>query len=324
MNNKFLKIIFITAVIFSLFSGVSAIPIIQNNTSTYQNSSLETESSHTVFCELAVDSNQANSKETANLLQDIYESGEYDFQYITYVSDQYIKSSDWLKDQYNIRGFPTCFFDGGFDVLYDIPALKSNYENKIFISSFRNVHDLDVVIDTDWFEDCCSKKLDIEINVINNENSPYDGILRIYIVERNSHWTYQIGETNKTYKYAFLDFAINERIFIPAGGNVSLVTPTWIPLTGSDVDGGEIVAIAVLSSLTNYPGYSDPPYNEYSFNSNAVDEVEVKKIRKKVIKPNLITNENPIEKLLQIFQRFLFKLNELFENIFEIFNKVSN
>jgi len=322
MNNKFLKILFITIVIFSLFSGASAIPMIQNDTSTYQNSSLETESSHTVFCEFAVNTNLTNSAETANILQNIYESGEYDFQYITYVSDQYTKASDWLGDKYNIRGFPTCFFDGGFEVLYDIPAIESNYENKIYIASYRNVHDLDVVLDTVWFEDCCSKKLDIEINVINNENKPYNGIIRIYIVERNSRWTYQLGETNGTYKYAFLDFALDERIYIPAGGNVSIAAPTWINFVVDDVDGGELVAIAVLSNQNPYPGHSDPPYNEYSFNSNAVDEVAVKKVRKKVIKSNSIITEKPMEKLLQIFQRFLFKLSGLFDSINQIVNKV--
>ena len=322
MNEKFWKIGFITIVIFFLFSQVSAIPIVKTDTGPYQDSSLEVESSHKVFCELAVNTELSNSAETAKIIQEIYESKEYDFQYITYVSDQYPQASDWLSDQYNIRGFPTCFFDGGFEVLYNVSALKDYYENKIYIASYRNVHDLDVVIDTHWFEDCCSQKLDMEINVKNNEETAYNGILRVYIVERNSRWTYQLGDTNRSYKYAFLDFAMDEKINVPAGENVTFVAPTWIPFLLDVVDGGEIVAIAVLSDQYPYPGYSDPPFNEYSFNSNVVDEVAVKKVRKKTIKSNPIVIEKPLEKLLQILQRFLFKLSSFFYSMNEIINKV--
>ncbi|MBN2603224.1 MAG: hypothetical protein JXA91_03730 [Candidatus Thermoplasmatota archaeon] len=322
MNEKFWKIGFTIIVIFSLFSQVSAIHILQTDNSTYQNSTLENESSHKVFCELAVNTELTNSAETAKILQEIYESKEYDFQYITYVSDQYPQASDWLSDEYNVRGFPTCFFDGGFEVLYNVPALKDHYENKIYIASYRNVYDLDVFLNTRWFEDCCSQKLDIEINVKNNEETAYNGILKVYIVERNSRWTYQSGENNESYKYAFLDFAMDERIIVPAGENVTFAAPTWVPFIFDGVDGGEIVAIAVLSDQYPYKGYSDPPYNEYSFSSHAVDEVAVKKVRRKTIKSNPITIEKPLEKMLQILQRFLFRLSSFFHNINEIMNKV--
>jgi hypothetical protein len=322
MNEKFWKIGFITIVIFSLFSQVSAISHTQNDSSTYQNPKTVTESSHKVFCELAVSTDLSNSAETAKILQEIYESGEYDFQYITYVSNEYSQASDWLSDEYNIRGFPTCFFDGGFEVLYNVSALKDYYENKIYISSYRNVHDLDVVLETRWFEDCCNQKLDMEINVKNNEVTPYNGILRVYIVERNSRWTYQLEDTNRSYKYAFLDFAMDEKINVPAGENVTFKAPTWVPSFFDSVDGGEIVAIAVLSNQYPYTGYSDPPYNEYFFSSHAVDEVAVKKVRKKIIKSDPIFIEKPLEKMLQILQRFLFKLETFLDNIEEIINKV--
>jgi len=311
MKKRFLIIaIIITALIIPI-QGVNALNIIQNN-DIKDSSTSNMESSHTVFCELAVTSDSENSPETAELLQNIYESGEYDFKYITYVADQHPDASDWINDRYNIAGYPTCVFDGGFEVLYKSPAAQSVYENKIYISSYRNVHDLDVEVVTHWFEDCCNQELNMEINVENNEDAAYNGILKVYIVEKNSRWTYQIGEEVKPYQFAFIDIAMDENIFVPAGETVTFVSPEWIPFVLGGVNASDLFVIAVLSNKNPYPGYSDPPYNENKFSSNAVDEVAVQKIRKKVSVSKIGFMEKPLEKRFQFMQVFLQKLLQNF------------
>ena len=294
-----------------LISGVNALSVTQNN-NIPDNFTLNASPKHTVFCEFAVISDLENCPETAEILQNIYDSGEYDFKYITYVTDQHADATSWFIDQYKIAGYPTCIFDGGYDVLYKSPISQDAYENKIYISSYRNVHDLDVIVETRWAEDCCSQKLNMDITVTNNENTQYNGILKVYIVERNSRWTYQIGEETKPYQFAFLDLAMDENIFVPAGETVVFPAPQWVPFIGGVVDAGNLFAIAVVSDKSPYSGYSDPPLNEHKFSSHAVDEVAVKKIRKKTAIDKIVVFEKPLERRFQIIQGILQKLLQNF------------
>jgi len=307
MRKKILPIGAIIITLLFLISGVNALSITQNNDMP-DNSTPSADPAHTVFCEFAVISDLENCPETAELLQNIYDSGEYDFKYITYVTDQHTEATNWFIDQYKIAGYPTCIFDGGYDVLYKSPISQDAYENKIYISSYRNVHDLDVVVNTRWAEDCCSQKLNMDITVTNNEDTKYTGILKVYIVERNSRWTYQIEEEIKPYQFAFLDLAMDENIVVPAGETVTFPAPQWVPFIGGVVDAGNLFAIAVISNKNPYSGYSDPPYNENEFSSHAVDEVAVKKIRKKVAKSEIDVIGKSFEIRFQFIQGLLQKL----------------
>lgn len=85
----------------------------------------------------------------------------------------------------------------------------------------------------------------------------YDCNVKVYVVEPNSRWTDNVGFN---YQYGLLGTALD--------ANVTLVNQTpytnSVTWTGSahgygDITEGNIMVIAVVSSVDSYTGYSDPP-----------------------------------------------------------------
>ena len=169
-------------------------------------------------------------------------------------------------DEYNLSGFPTCYFDGGYQVnvgVYtNVPATVSWYTSTITTCGNRVVPDLDVEVDVGWLG---SATLDVKVAVTNNEATDYSGHIRVYVTEIVSSmgWEDSWGDP---YTFAFLDYAFNQDISVDAG-------KTWrdsIAWNGSLYNDGHghsfggitpdnIMVIAGVFNAQWHQGYSNPP-----------------------------------------------------------------
>jgi len=96
----------------------------------------------------------------------------------------------------------------------------------------------------------------------NIDSIPYEGHLRIYIVEPESRWDMYDGNP---YHYAFLDFAFNDVLSIDYLDTYE-DSITW----EGDVDEDNVMVIAALFNPKIYKAYAYPP-NGNQFNANYVD-----------------------------------------------------
>jgi len=95
-----------------------------------------------------------------------------------------------------------------------------------------------------------------------NTSAPYEGYLRIYIVEPNSRWNMY---DNRSYHNGFLDFAHQEQLSIDYQ-ETQKNTITW----QGDITEDNVLVIAAIFNPTANIGYSLPP-NQYPFEAYYVD-----------------------------------------------------
>lgn len=95
------------------------------------------------------------------------------------------------------------FLDGGYKVVLE--TSKEAYEKAIKECMEREKPNIKMNMSVRWIECPCQKGLAIDVQIINNQNMPYKGILRIYVVEINSRWK---DYSANQYHFAFLEFAM--------------------------------------------------------------------------------------------------------------------
>jgi hypothetical protein len=186
--------------------------------------------------------------------------------------------------EYNLYGFPTVFFDGGYrvDVGGDpnIPYMVSWYKTTITECGNRVVPNIDVSLSSTWLG---SATMNIKVSVKNNETSNYSGRIRVYVTELVSSmgWKDKLG---KLYKFPFLDYAFNENINISAE-NTWQDSTTWNGNTHNDGHGhtfggitpDNVMVIAAVFNATWHQGYANPPSGN-PFNAYYVDETAAARV----------------------------------------------
>jgi len=120
---------------------------------------------HTVFIEEGTATWCQYCPAMGHTLYNIYSSGEYPFYYVALVDD---KNSDaqTRNSQFNIAGYPSAFFDGGYKVLVGGYGTESPYTSKIKSSGKRDVHELNLSLSLAWIG---GGEIEININITNNE-----------------------------------------------------------------------------------------------------------------------------------------------------------
>ena len=190
----------------------------------YENNSSE-RATHTALAEYGTATWCGYCKYAHGALKELYAEGQLDFYYVSLVCDMNTKAYDRAKGDFNLYGYPTVWWDGGYKVNIgagSVPSAKSAYISSISSCGARSVKDVDINLVATWEG---STKLKVECEVVNNEANTYDGTIRVYIVEKESSmgWTDTAGDL---YTMAFLDWAFYEEISIPAGETFSNTT-TW-------------------------------------------------------------------------------------------------
>jgi len=236
-----------------------------------------TDFTHAVFCELGVDSQSQESSAVDKILHSIYLSGDYPFYYVTMTSDKFEVAKQRLENDYNIYGYPTCFFDGGNGTLYGLRD-GSEYEDKITAAGRRDVPDISIEVFANWIQCPCQIGLFVEAYVTNSEVEQYKGRLAVYIAEINSRWS---DDNGIPYHFGFMGYAINEYISIDAYGE-HYSSGYWNPPAYGfedilEKDMENIIAIAVLFNETPHTSYAYPP-DKNPFNAYYVDAVATDRV----------------------------------------------
>jgi len=224
---------------------------------------------HTIFAEWGTYITCHFCKYAHAALKAIYASGDYPFYYVTLVRDKVPKAYARVKNDYNIHGYPTTWFDGGYRVdIGGSTGSEAKYRTSIAYCGDRTVYDVDINLNVIWLG---GTEMKIDISVDNNEANTYDGTIRVYITEivTSMGW---IDTGGYPYTFPFLDWAFNEEISISAGGAWSSST-NW---NGSDngfpsITEDNIMIIAAVFNDEWHQGYSYPPFSN-PFDAYYVDE----------------------------------------------------
>jgi len=164
---------------------------------------------HTVFVEVGTATWCPSCPASNNAWHSIYGSGNYDFEYCELVVDKNSAANSHMNNNYNLYWLPTSYFDGG---QYVYPGTSySTFYNNLDSSGARVVPDLVAELNVEGPGDA---QLDISLSITNNEAVDYLGHLRVYIIELES--TLWNDNSGNPYYHAFLDFAFNQAINIPA------------------------------------------------------------------------------------------------------------
>ena len=232
---------------------------------------------HTVFGEYATATTCGYCKYAHGALKEIYAEGLYEFYYVSHVANKNIHANQRLHLNYNIYGYPTIFFDGGYQVKVgagSIPSAKAAYISAINVCGARAVPDIEASLTVIWVDDAT---MDITITVQNNDVNDYVGTLRVFVTEIESTLGWK-DTAGYPYTFPFLEYAFNQDIQIPAG-------ETWQGSTlwdGHDYNSGygqdfgsitreNTMVIAAVYNEEWHQGYAYPP-NQNPFDAYYVDE----------------------------------------------------
>jgi hypothetical protein len=219
---------------------------------------------HTVLVEVGTGSWCYWCQFTNAVMYDIYTNGYYDFEYVELV-DSNPKAVKRIND-YNIVGYPTSWFDGGYEVVVGGYDTWSQYTSKMDSCGARAVPDLSSDMRVFWLED---EKIDVDISLQNNEASEYNGHIRAYVVEIVSRWK---DYANADYHHGFLDYAFDQDVIISAGETFTASTiwdgSSW---NNPDITMDNIQVILAVFNSEWHQGYSDPPSGN-PFDAYYVDE----------------------------------------------------
>jgi len=262
-RNKFLSLVLISLFLLST-SLAGCVTHYSNRKASYINNF-----THSVLCELGSATSCPYCSITSAILYKIYKSSKYRFYYVTLIADKNNKARNRLLGDYNLYGFPTCFFDGGYEIISGGYSNIKYYEDKIVSSGERNVTNITIVLYARWTNKEM-ENLSCEITIFNNQYQEYNGFLKVYLVEIISRWRDYYGNP---YHFGFIDFIANTNLSIPPKEKINLFYE-WNPAESkyNDVDPSNLMAVGVLFNSQAHQSYSDPPYNTKQFTAYYVDD----------------------------------------------------
>ncbi|MBN1861915.1 MAG: hypothetical protein JW840_10720 [Candidatus Thermoplasmatota archaeon] len=217
---------------------------------------------HTMFAELGTELPCPNCHIAREALHKVYTSNDYPFYYVSLVDFENDAAAERI-DEYNIAGYPTVWFDGGYRVeVGGSPQCEQYYRQHLTSSGARVVPDIDVNLTVTWLGNA---QIDITVIVFNYEGSSYNGHIRVYVTEVESTMGWN-DTTGHPYTFAFLDYAFNQDLTITQSGTWSR-SMVWDGHEYDDGQGhdfshiqyGNLQVIAVVFNSEVHQGYSDPP-----------------------------------------------------------------
>lgn len=232
---------------------------------------------HTVLGEFGTATTCGPCKYGHAALKNIYAGGQHDFVYVTHVADVNTHSYDRLWTDYNTYGYPTVYFDGGYDLVLgsvSTPQAEADYTAAITNCASRTVPNIDLDIDVIWLGNAT---MDISVQACNYEATTRDVRLRVFVTEIES--TLGWDDTNgDPYTFALLDYAFDVPLSLPPGLCWS-DTVTWdgalhnngYGVTFDSITMDNVMVVAALFDGQANQGYSNPP-NDNPFNAYYVDQ----------------------------------------------------
>lgn len=123
---------------------------------------------HTVFLEEGTATWCQFCPDMANALYSIYQSGDYPYYFVALVEDKFPGGAQRLRNEYNIYGYPTAFFDGGRKVYVGGNPSETPYRQRIEQCGEADVHELNLTLSVAWLG---GGDLQIDISITNYEES---------------------------------------------------------------------------------------------------------------------------------------------------------
>lgn len=209
---------------------------------------------HTVFAEELTGTWCQYCPSAAETLNSIYHSDDYDFFFVALIEDMVDSANERCSstDQYNVGGYPTVHFDGGYESVVGAQSDESNYRDALQSCGERTAPDINVEV---YAYDRGAPNIEVTVNITNNEAAEYTGHIRTYITEIVSRWDNYDGNP---YHYGFLDFAFDEPITIAAGsywsGNL-----IWNGAEHQDTEGNDFGDIDLNNIVVQAAVFNDEP-----------------------------------------------------------------
>jgi PKD repeat protein len=223
---------------------------------------------HIVFIEEATATNCKNCPPIGEILEELFNSGEYRFYYVAMVNDTNENAENRLINDYNLWALPTVYIDGGYEVVIGGNVEKSEFIQAIQAAESRATPKIQVMVTAEY--DNTTDEMEVEVLVENHENEPYSGRLRVYLTEIISRWNEYSG---KKYHYGFLDFIINRDITVAAASEVTF-SNTW---DVTDLSVGNLMLFAVVFNSEPVVKYSKPP-DEHPFDAYYADATNATRV----------------------------------------------
>jgi hypothetical protein len=251
----------IVLLIMSAFLIISAFPA-SLSASTSSSVAQTKAFTHTMFAELGTELPCPNCHTAREALHKIYNSNDYPFYYVSLVDFVDTAAIDRI-DEYNLWGYPTVWFDGGYRVqVGGLPEDEAYYRQHIIDCGARAVPNIDINLTATWLGDA---QIDIAVTVLNHESASYNGHIRVYVteVESTMGWNDTVGHP---YTFPLLDYAFNQDISIASSGTWA-GSLTWDGHDHHDGQGndfgniqfGNLEVIAAVFNSEIHQEFSDPP-----------------------------------------------------------------
>ena len=245
--NKFVVVLFICLLIFPItFSIGKNVNHDKSNLNEFLNTKISSES-HSVLIEFATQSTVECSS-TSNQLLNMFLSENYDFHYITLVSDKNHAAAKRIQEL-GINNYPNVIFDGGYITIEDEQNNAQPYIDAISDCYLKDIKDIDITLEAFWNDCPCSLVASLDIGIYNNDISEYYGRLLISVIEINSRWKYNNG---KPYNFALLDIVCDEQIIIGTNVNGSYLAEfNWVPADAGfpDIDNADVPNLLIVASI---------------------------------------------------------------------------
>lgn len=259
-------------VIITMLMMISTVTAIKNDD---LNKPMTADFTHTVLIEECTATWCPNCPIGSDALENVYQSGNYSFYYVSLVDDMNTIAKDRNKDFtmiiFPVYAFPTIYLDGGVTNFVGhegtVLATENAYRTLIEEEGQRTPTQpitLDSTVTWDG-----NAELSVSVDITNEGNSFYIGRIRSYVTEIVSRWNDNDGNP---YHYAFIDYAINRFIFLMPG-QTKTITGSF---DGTLDHGGETFEdltsdnVMVISSIFHWKpqyrtGYESDEYTQRYF-----------------------------------------------------------
>lgn len=237
-----------------------------------ENDNGDSDSVHTVFIEEASYPSCEPCVKIAEILEHLYESGKYNFYYVSLVRDMSDQATKRVNEELNVVGYPVVYIDGGYKVFFSGSVPESDIIKGILDAEKRKIPKINVNITAEYNEN--KSELSTNINVVNNEKEQYNGRIRVYLTEIISRWNQQNG---KPYHFALVDYIINKEITIAGKDELTIpdkknITQFAIP----DLDPANLMVVAVIfnsesEKRDSFPGNLDKQNKKGEFDAYFAD-----------------------------------------------------
>ncbi len=221
---------------------------------------------HSVFIEEGTGSWCDNCPAVSEILHDLYESQNYNFYYVSLVEDKNSLAKSRLETDYNIFGYPTTFIDGGYEVIVGDKE-KTIFEDAISRAEQRSVPEIYMNLSVEVNDN--GDEISSTVQMINFEDTTYEGKLKIYLTEKIS-WQNYDGDS---YHFGFLDYITEEVISISSEEEITIQEA--YDVTSYDVDNLFVIAVLFNSESEQQYAYESDQNLFDAYYADACDGANV-------------------------------------------------